>query len=293
MPRESRCDWAAGPAASRWPPSCSPGSARACPGCIHLHWMHRYLSPIFGRRRWAARRTTLELRMLRRLGVRVVWTIHNVGEHDRGGSKLEPRFNRRLISLADAVICHCDAARRLAIDGYELPASLHARGCRSSRTATTPAGTPTRSTVTARARRARPRPRRPGVPVPRPDPPLQGRARSCCAAFRTVDAARRSGWSSPGRPERQDARRRVRAAGGGGRPRDQPGRSGRIPDDQMQVYLRARRRGGPALPRRPHVGVGGPGDDLRAADHRARHRLPTRDARQRGLHPVRPGRRTA
>ena len=97
------------------------------PRVIHLHWMHRYLSPLLGRRRWAARRTTLELRILRRLGVRLIWTLHNVGEHDRGGNKLEPRFNRRLISLADAVICHFTAARQLAIEAYELPDSLHAR----------------------------------------------------------------------------------------------------------------------------------------------------------------------
>jgi beta-1,4-mannosyltransferase len=97
------------------------------PRVVHLHWMHRYLSPILGRRRWAARRTTLELRILRRLGVRLVWTLHNVGEHDGSQSDLEPRFNRRLISLADAVICHCGMARQLAIDAYELPGALHPR----------------------------------------------------------------------------------------------------------------------------------------------------------------------
>ena len=97
------------------------------PRVVHLHWMHRYLLPVLGRRRWAARRTTMELRILHRLGVRLVWTVHNVGEHDGSAGKLEPRFNRRLISLADAVICHCTAARRLAIEAYELPESLQAR----------------------------------------------------------------------------------------------------------------------------------------------------------------------
>ncbi len=81
------------------------------------HWMYRYLAPMLrADTARAARRTALELRCLRRLGVRVIWTMHNVGEHD-GQGNLESRFNRRLVSLADAVICHCSAARQLAVEG--------------------------------------------------------------------------------------------------------------------------------------------------------------------------------
>ncbi len=97
------------------------------PRVLHLHWVHRYLEPILGRRRWAARRTLLELRVLRRLGVRVVWTLHNIGEHDGTKGRLEPRFHRSLVQLADVVINHCEASRQLAIDTYSLPVSTHDR----------------------------------------------------------------------------------------------------------------------------------------------------------------------
>ncbi len=97
------------------------------PGVIHLHWVHRYLEPVLGRRRWAARRTLLELRVLRRVGVRVVWTLHNIGEHDGTRGKLEMTFHRGLVDAANAVICHCAATRQLAIDAYQLPPATHAR----------------------------------------------------------------------------------------------------------------------------------------------------------------------
>ena len=90
------------------------------PRVVHLHWMHRYLKAIRGRRRFAARRTLWELRILRRLGVRIVWTLHNIGDHDRHRDKLEMVFHRQLVELCDAVICHCAATRRLAIEAYGL-----------------------------------------------------------------------------------------------------------------------------------------------------------------------------
>jgi len=97
------------------------------PRVIHLHWMHRYLEPLLGHRSWASRRTLLELRVLRRLGVRVVWTLHNIGEHDGKHKSLETAFHRRLVELSDAVVCHCEAARQMAIDAYDLPPSTHDR----------------------------------------------------------------------------------------------------------------------------------------------------------------------
>lgn len=97
------------------------------PRVIHLHWVHRYLEPVLGRRRWAARRTLLELRVLRRLGVRLVWTLHNIGEHDGRRGQLEMVFHRGLVERTDIVICHCAAARQLAIDAYSLSPETHSR----------------------------------------------------------------------------------------------------------------------------------------------------------------------
>jgi len=97
------------------------------PPVIHLHWVHRYLKAIRGRRRWAARRMIWELRILRRLGVRIVWTLHNIGAHDQHRDKLEMLVHRRLVELSDAVICHCAATRQLAIQAYGLPPGAQER----------------------------------------------------------------------------------------------------------------------------------------------------------------------
>jgi len=97
------------------------------PRVIHLHWVHRYLKAVRGRRRWAARRTLWELRILRALGVRIVWTLHNIGDHDRHRDKLEMLTHRRLVERTDAVICHCDATRQLAIEAYGLSATAQTR----------------------------------------------------------------------------------------------------------------------------------------------------------------------
>ena len=97
------------------------------PRVIHLHWMHRYLEPVMGRKRWAARRTLWELRVLRRMGVRIVWTLHNIGDHDGHKGRLEMLFHRRFVELCDSVICHCAATRLLAIEAYGLTPALHDR----------------------------------------------------------------------------------------------------------------------------------------------------------------------
>lgn len=97
------------------------------PRVLHLHWTSRYLAPVLGRRGLAARRTLWEVRLLKRLGVRIIWTLHNLGDHEGRKGNREMLFHRRLVELADGVICHCPEARRLAIDVYQLPPDTHAR----------------------------------------------------------------------------------------------------------------------------------------------------------------------
>lgn len=97
------------------------------PGVLHLHWPHRYLRPRYGSTSLARWGTTFELRLLRRLGVRIVWTIHNVGAHDGGRSDAETRGQEAIASLCHAIICHCEAARTLAADAWGLDARTRAR----------------------------------------------------------------------------------------------------------------------------------------------------------------------
>jgi glycosyltransferase involved in cell wall biosynthesis len=96
------------------------------PGVLHLHWTHRYLRPQYGSRSLGRRRTGLELRLLRRLGVRLVWTIHNVSGHESGDAE-ERRAHAMIAALCDAIVCHCEAARQLAAEAYSLDAATRAR----------------------------------------------------------------------------------------------------------------------------------------------------------------------
>lgn len=97
------------------------------PGVLHLHWTHRYLRPRYGIRSMGRRRTVLELRLLRSFGVRIVWTVHNVGAHEGGGGPDERRAHRQIARLCDAIVCHCEAARTLAADTYRLDEATRRR----------------------------------------------------------------------------------------------------------------------------------------------------------------------
>lgn len=101
---------------------------RGRPRVVHLHWTHQYLGGADvtpGPLRRA--RFLWQLRILRRLGVRLIWTIHNLGSHEGERSPGETAVHRKLFELCDAVICHCDAAAASAAEAYELDARLRRR----------------------------------------------------------------------------------------------------------------------------------------------------------------------
>lgn len=97
------------------------------PEVLHLHWTHRYLRALVGIASFGRRRTAFELRLLRRLGVRIIWTVHNVGGHEGGHDVEERRAHAMIAALSDAIICHCEAARTLCADAYGLDATTRAR----------------------------------------------------------------------------------------------------------------------------------------------------------------------
>lgn len=96
------------------------------PPVVHLHWTHPYL----GRRatgrhaRWRRARAAMfvgQLMALRLVGVRIVWTMHNLGIHEeRPDEPLNVTIHQRLVRNAGAVIAHCEAAVRSAVETYQL-----------------------------------------------------------------------------------------------------------------------------------------------------------------------------
>ncbi|WP_254545873.1 glycosyltransferase [Halomarina pelagica] len=92
------------------------------PDVFHVHWLHRYfvterpvVTAILGLR------LLVELLVLRLLGVEVVWTVHNLADHERRSPRVEHAVRHVTARLCDRVIVHCPNARDLIVEEYDLP----------------------------------------------------------------------------------------------------------------------------------------------------------------------------
>lgn len=96
---------------------------------FHLHWTQPYIYwPRSGRMSaLLAWRLLFQLRILRRLGVRIVWTVHNLGAHERSDDEAELRVSRRIAALADALIVHCESARERVVEVLAIPERRRSR----------------------------------------------------------------------------------------------------------------------------------------------------------------------
>lgn len=94
------------------------------PRLLHLQWHHGFLVAR-GRGIGASLRRSHKffglLRRLRRRGIGIVWTVHNVTHHERERAGLEIRACRRLARLAHRLIVHCEAARAEVAAAYRAP----------------------------------------------------------------------------------------------------------------------------------------------------------------------------
>lgn len=98
------------------------------PRILHLHWLHPYLmggGPITTAVKGI--RLMVELLLLRWLGVRVIWTVHNLIEHDRRAPRVEATCKHLILRLIDAGIVHCESARDAVIETYRLPPRLKSK----------------------------------------------------------------------------------------------------------------------------------------------------------------------
>ncbi|RLM89194.1 glycosyltransferase [Halobellus sp. Atlit-38R] len=93
------------------------------PDVVHLHWLSKsfvteqsWLTALLGVR------LLVELLVLRLSGVRVVWTVHNLGEHARRSPRVELLTKRLATRLIDGIIVHCDGARGTVMELFDLSA---------------------------------------------------------------------------------------------------------------------------------------------------------------------------
>lgn len=78
---------------------------------LHFHWLHPYMirNSAVGTALRAAR-LLVELAVLRAFGQRIVWTVHNLKNHDNRHVALERGFTKRFARLASAIIAHSQNA---------------------------------------------------------------------------------------------------------------------------------------------------------------------------------------
>ena len=80
---------------------------------LHFHWLHPYMiRPSTAGTVLRSLRLLVELSLLTIAGQRIVWTVHNLKNHDNRHVRLERWFTRCFARLASAIIAHSQTARR-------------------------------------------------------------------------------------------------------------------------------------------------------------------------------------
>ncbi len=89
---------------------------------IHLHWLFAiYDSRNKGLDNRKALFFYLKLVLAKALGYRIFWTVHNFMSHEPTNAMLEKRVRMFVAKKADAVIAHCDYARKTIQEHWGVP----------------------------------------------------------------------------------------------------------------------------------------------------------------------------
>lgn len=89
---------------------------------VHVHWPEALMASPSAVITWARSIIALaEVAYLKRRGVKIVWTVHNLVSHRLRFASTEVWALRRLAKMADAIIVHFPDAAPLVRDRYQLP----------------------------------------------------------------------------------------------------------------------------------------------------------------------------
>jgi glycosyltransferase involved in cell wall biosynthesis len=96
------------------------------PTVLHLHWSNELIGPSIWPRSSLVRSTrralmALDVRLLKLMGCRVVWTIHNLVAHESVNRDHELRARRALLGAVDRVIVHSAGALARIRQAYAGP----------------------------------------------------------------------------------------------------------------------------------------------------------------------------
>ena len=88
---------------------------------LHFHWLHPYL---LRQGKWASiarsARFLGEIALLKIAGKKVVWTAHNLANHEGLHPRIESWATRAFCRWADVVIVHCESAAAAATERFQL-----------------------------------------------------------------------------------------------------------------------------------------------------------------------------
>ncbi len=87
------------------------------PNILHVHWQHPLILEK-GSRFWTAIKSMtfmFELVVLKLMGIKIIWTVHNLKNHENIYHNLEIFFSKLIARFADALIAHCETAKQIII----------------------------------------------------------------------------------------------------------------------------------------------------------------------------------
>lgn len=101
------------------------------PDVLHIHWPYPFM--ISNNGFITTVRSTgfiCEMMLLKMLGIKIIWTVHNIIGHEEKSKHLQLFFNRILAKLSNRLIVHCPSAREEVkkLYGKDLPITIAYHG---------------------------------------------------------------------------------------------------------------------------------------------------------------------
>ena len=91
------------------------------PEILHLHWLHSFCTKsTFIKSLISSGIFICQLVILRLLGVKIVWTVHNLKNHNNKYLKLDHICTKTVAKLCHAIIAHCEKAKEEIISTFNL-----------------------------------------------------------------------------------------------------------------------------------------------------------------------------
>ena len=86
---------------------------------VHLHWLSGFLvKDSFCRSLFWSTLFLIEVFVLKLFGKKLVWTVHNLLDHERKHARLELFYLRKIVRFCDEIIVHSKYAQQQVIDAF-------------------------------------------------------------------------------------------------------------------------------------------------------------------------------